>query len=141
MFVVLVGAVLVTVLLARDLARGKDVLFNLQIALWLWFTLLFANFAEAMAEGRGKAQAAALKRGRTETIARRLTRKGEESVPATSLRKGDRVIVEAGQAIPGDGTVIEGIASVDESAITGEAGPVIPGAGGDRSRDPRGERA
>ena len=82
------GAVLVTVLLVRDVARGKDVLFNLQIALWLWFTLLFANFAEAMAEGRGKAQAAALRRGRTETMARRLTKKGEESVPATSAAQG-----------------------------------------------------
>ena len=98
MFVVLVGAALVTVLLARDVGRGRDVLFNLQIALWLWFTLLFANFAEAMAEGRGKAQAAALKRGRTETTARRLTRKGEEPVPATALRKGDRVVVEAGRS-------------------------------------------
>jgi potassium-transporting ATPase ATP-binding subunit len=134
MFVVLVGAVLVTVLLVRDVARGKDLLFDLQIALWLWFTLLFANFAEAMAEGRGKAQAAALRRGRTETMARRLTRKGgEENVPATSLRKGDRVVVEAGQVIPADGTVVEGIASVDESAITGESAPVIRESGGDRS--------
>ena len=133
MFVVLVGAVLVTVLLARDLARGKDVLFDLQIALWLWFTLLFANFAEAMAEGRGKAQAAALRRGRTDTMARLQRKKGEESVPATALRKGDRVIVEADQVIPGDGTVVEGIASVDESAITGESAPVIRESGGDRS--------
>ena len=133
MFVVLIGAILVSLLLVRDVARGKDVLFNVQIALWLWFTLLFANFAEAMAEGRGKAQAAALRRGRTETMARRVTRKGEESVPATSLRKGDRVIVEAGQVIPGDGTVVEGIASVDESAITGESAPVIRESGGDRS--------
>ena len=133
MFVVLVGAVLVSVLLVRDVARGRDVLFDLQIALWLWFTLLFANFAEAMAEGRGKAQAAALRRGRTETTARLLTRKGEESVPATTLRKSDRVVVEAGQVIPGDGTVVEGIASVDESAITGESAPVIRESGGDRS--------
>ena len=133
MFVVLVGAAIVSVLLLRDVARGTEVLFNLQIALWLWFTLLFANFAEAMAEGRGKAQAAALRRGRTETTARRLTRKGEESVPATSLRKGDRVVVEAAQIIPGDGTVVEGIASVDESAITGESAPVIRESGGDRS--------
>jgi potassium-transporting ATPase ATP-binding subunit len=133
MLVVLVGAVLVTVLLVRDVARGKDVLFNLQIALWLWFTLVFANFAEAMAEGRGKAQAAALRRGRQDTMARRLTKKGEEQVPATSLRKGDRVVVEAGQVIPGDGTVVEGIASVDESAITGESAPVIRESGGDRS--------
>ncbi len=133
MFVVLVSAILVTVLLVRDIASGKDVLFDLQIALWLWFTLLFANFAEAMAEGRGKAQAAALKRGRTETMARRRTRKGEETVPATELRKGDRVVVQAGEVIPGDGTVVEGIASVDESAITGESAPVIREAGGDRS--------
>ena len=133
MFVVLAGAVLVTLLLVRDVIRGREVLFNLQIALWLWFTLLFANFAEAMAEGRGKAQAAALKRGRTETVARRLAKKGEESVSATSLRKGDRVVVEAGEVIPGDGTVIEGIASVDESAITGESAPVIRESGGDRS--------
>jgi K+-transporting ATPase ATPase B chain len=133
MFVVLVGAAIVSVLLVRDVVRGTAVLFNLQIALWLWFTLLFANFAEAMAEGRGKAQAAALRRGRTETTARRLSRKGEESVPATSLRKGDRVVVEAAEVIPGDGTVVEGIASVDESAITGESAPVIRESGGDRS--------
>jgi len=124
MFVVLVGAVLVSVLLVRDVGVSMKLFFvNLQIALWLWFTLLFANFAEAMAEGRGKAQAAALRRGRTETQARRLTRKGEERVPATSLRRGDRVVVEATQVIPGDGTVVEGIASVDESAITGESAP------------------
>jgi len=133
MFVVLAGAVLVSVLLVRDVARGNQVLFNVQIALWLWFTLLFANFAEAMAEGRGKAQAEALRKGKTEMTARRLTKKGEESVPATSLRKGDCVVVEAGQAIPGDGTVVEGIASVDESAITGESAPVIRESGGDRS--------
>jgi K+-transporting ATPase ATPase B chain len=133
MFVVLAGAVLVTALLVRDVARGSQVLFNVQIALWLWFTLLFANFAEAMAEGRGKAQAEALRKGKTEMTARRLTKKGEETVPATALRKGDRVVVEAGQAIPGDGTVVEGIASVDESAITGESAPVIRESGGDRS--------
>src|SRR6185295_14579444 len=133
MFVVYVGAILVTLLLVRDAVAGGELAFNLQIAVWLWFTLLFANFAEAMAEGRGKAQAAALKRGQTETTARRLTRRGEESVPATSLRKGDRVVVTAGEVIPGDGTVVEGIASVDESAITGESAPVIRESGGDRS--------
>ncbi|MGH9440849.1 MAG: potassium-transporting ATPase subunit KdpB [Thermoanaerobaculia bacterium] len=133
MFVVLVGSVLVTGLLVRDAARGIDVGFNLQIALWLWFTLLFANFAEAMAESRGKAQAEALRKGKTEMTARRLTKKGEETVPATALRKGDRVVVEVNQLIPGDGTVVEGIASVDESAITGESAPVIRESGGDRS--------
>ncbi len=133
MFVVYVGAILVTLLLVRDAVAGGELAFNLQIAVWLWFTLLFANFAEAMAEGRGKAQAAALKRGQTETTARRLTRRGEEGVPATSLRKGDRVVVQAGEVIPGDGTVVEGIASVDESAITGESAPVIRESGGDRS--------
>ena len=114
--------------------RAKDVLFDLQIALWLWFTLLFANFAEAMAEGRGKAQAETLAaRADRDDRPRRLTKKGEEAVPATALRKGDRVVVEAGQVIPGDGTVVEGIASVDESAITGESAPVIRESGGDRS--------
>ena len=133
MFVVYVGAILVTGLLVRDAVRGRELLFDLQIALWLWFTALFANFAEAMAEGRGKAQAAALRRGRTETMARLLKGTVEEAVPATSLRKGDRVVVETGGVIPGDGTVVEGIASVDESAITGESAPVIREAGGDRS--------
>jgi K+-transporting ATPase ATPase B chain len=123
----------VTLLLVRDVARGRQVLFNVQIAVWLWFTLLFANFAEAMAEGRGKAQAEALRKGKTEMTARRLGKKGEEVVAATELRKGDRVVVEAGQMIPGDGTVVEGIASVDESAITGESAPVIRESGGDRS--------
>src|SRR5262249_59536308 len=105
-----------------------------QVALWLWFTVLFANFAEAVAEGRGKAQAAALRRTRAEMIARRLVDgQSEERVPASQLHKGDRVVCEANDLIPGDGTVVEGIASVDESAITGESAPVIREAGGDRS--------
>ncbi len=107
--------------------------FNFQITLWLWFTLLFANFAEAMAEGRGKAQAEALRRMRTTTMARRLVNDDEERVPAGVLKKGDVVVCEASDVIPGDGEVIDGIASVDESAITGESAPVIRESGGDRS--------
>ena len=132
MFVVEVGAVVTTVLL---LFRGKESFgFNLQITLWLWFTVLFANFAEAMAEGRGKAQADTLRKARSETEARRLLPNGEaETVPSAKLRSGDVVVVVAGELIPGDGEVIEGVASVDESAITGESAPVIREAGGDRS--------
>jgi K+-transporting ATPase ATPase B chain len=111
----------------------SDSLFVGQITLWLWFTLVFANFAEALAEGRGKAQAATLRRARTDTIARRLVSGKEDRVPSSQLRKGDTVVVEAGDLIPSDGTIIEGIASVDESAITGESAPVIREAGGDRS--------
>src|SRR5579864_1773406 len=133
MFVVLVGAVVVTLLIGRGLAAGRAVGFDLQIALWLWFTLLFANFAEAMAEGRGKAQAETLRRGRTETIARRVVNGREEKIPASALKKADVVVCETGDVIPGDGEVIEGIASVDESAITGESAPVIRESGGDRS--------
>ena len=108
--------------------------FFLQIALWLWFTVLFANFAEAMAEGRGKAQAATLRKARTQTMAnRRLPNGVLEAVPAESLRKDDIFVVMAGEAIPADGEVIEGAATVDESAITGESAPVIREAGGDRS--------
>jgi K+-transporting ATPase ATPase B chain len=108
--------------------------FDLQITLWLWFTVLFANFAEAMAEGRGKAQADALRRAKSETTAHRITSEGKtEEVPSSQLRAGDTVRVVAGQMIPGDGEVIEGVASVDESAITGESAPVIREAGGDRS--------
>jgi len=131
MFVVEVGSVVTTLLLFRS---KSEFAFNLQITLWLWFTVLFANFAEAMAEGRGKAQAETLRKARSETMARRLLPDGgSEMVPSAKLKCGDEVLVEAGEFIPGDGEVIEGIASVDESAITGESAPVIREAGGDRS--------
>ena len=137
MFVVEVGAVLVTYLCLKDIATGgKDLLFNAQVSIWLWFTVLFANFAEAMAEGRGKAQADTLRKTREETIARRIsdgTPQVEHMVYASLLRKGDIVVVRANEVIPGDGEIIEGIASVDESAITGESAPVIRESGGDRS--------
>ncbi|MBK9968155.1 MAG: potassium-transporting ATPase subunit KdpB [Holophagales bacterium] len=134
MFVVEAGAVLATLALLGVGTRGSFS-FQLQVVLWLWATVLFANFAEAVAEGRGKAQADALRRTKTDSVARRLvgTDRREENVSASALRKGDLVVVEAGQLIPGDGTVVEGIASVDESAITGESAPVIREAGGDRS--------
>ncbi len=134
-FVVEVGALLITIFLGHDLVRrGAGISFTLQIALWLWFTVLFANFAEAMAEARGKAQADALRKTKTDTIARRLTG-GDcvETVPASKLRAGDIVVCAAGDIIPGDGEVIEGIATVDESVITGESAPVIRESGGDRS--------
>jgi K+-transporting ATPase ATPase B chain len=137
MFVVEVGSVLTTLLWMRDQvfhpAGAAPGWFTLSVTLWLWFTVIFANFAEAVAEGRGKAQADTLRRMRRETTARKLTDRGEEQVPASALRKGDRVVVEAGQVIPGDGEIVEGIASVDESAITGESAPVIRESGGDRS--------
>jgi potassium-transporting ATPase ATP-binding subunit len=135
MFVVEVGALLITIFLGHDIARGgMGVSFTLQIALWLWFTVLFANFAEAMAEARGKAQAEALRKTKTDTIAKRLTGGGSiEDVPASKLRVGDIVVCAAGDIIPGDGEVIEGIATVDESVITGESAPVIRESGGDRS--------
>ena len=141
MFVVEVGSVLTTLVLVRDLAHPAGATtplwFTAAVTLWLWFTVLFASFAEAVAEGRGKAQADTLRKMRKETTARRLTGKNggtkEEVVPSSSLRKGDRVVVEAGQLIPGDGEIVEGIASVDESAITGESAPVIRESGGDRS--------
>jgi len=129
MFVVEVGAAMTTVLAIRDAS-----FFGFQITLWLWFTVLFANFAEAMAEGRGKAQADTLRKTKTETTARRLVNGGRtETISATLLRSGDTVRVELGETIPGDGEVIDGIASVDESAITGESAPVIRESGGDRS--------
>ncbi len=137
MFVVEVGSVLTTVLWLRDSwapsRSAPPTWFTGQVTLWLWFTVIFANFAEALAEGRGKAQAAALRGLRRETMARRLVGGREESIAASMLRKGDMVVVEAGQVIPGDGEVIEGIASVDESAVTGESAPVIRESGGDRS--------
>jgi len=134
MFVVEVGSVITTIIFVSGLFRGaSDSLFVGQITLWLWFTLIFANFAEALAEGRGKAQAASLRRARTDTMARRLVGGKEERVPSSQLRKGDIVVIEAGDLIPSDGTITEGIASVDESAITGESAPVIREAGGDRS--------
>jgi K+-transporting ATPase ATPase B chain len=130
MFVTMVGAVLTT---AGILTSPTDKGFITQLAIWLWFTVLFANFAEAVAEGRGKAQAESLRKARKDTIARRLQNGKEEPVPAPQLQKGDLVVCEAGDTIPADGDVIEGIASVDESAITGESAPVIRESGGDRS--------
>ena len=136
MFVVGAGAALTTLLLVRDLVTGQtgNLAFNAQITLWLWFTVLFANFAEAMAEGRGKAQADSLRKTRVQMVARRLAAHGgEDRVPASQLKKGDLVVCQTGDLIPGDGEVVEGIASVDESAITGESAPVIRESGGDRS--------
>ena len=135
MFVVEVGSVITTVLLVRDATRHVPGFgFDLQITLWLWFTVLFANFAEAMAEGRGKAQAETLRKAKSEAMANRLLPNGKtEKVCGSDLRAGDLVVVSAGELIPGDGDVIEGVASVDESAITGESAPVIREAGGDRS--------
>ena len=135
MFVVEVGSVLTTALLIENAIHHRaGFAFNLQITLWLWFTVLFANFAEAMAEGRGKAQADTLRKAKGETIARRYRADGSfEEVIGGSLRAGDVIYVEAGHYIAGDGEVIEGVASVDESAITGESAPVIREAGGDRS--------
>jgi K+-transporting ATPase ATPase B chain len=135
MFVVEVVSTLTTVLLIRDALTGVPHLgFAVQINIWLWFTVLFANFAEAVAEGRGKAQAASLRRARTEVMARReIGVNKTEMVPGTSLRQGDVVIVVAGDLIPSDGEIIEGVASVNEAAITGESAPVIREAGGDRS--------
>src|SRR5579859_298560 len=135
MFVVEIGALVTTVDLIHGVTtHAPGFAFSLQITLWLWFTVLFANFAEAMAEGRGKAQAETLRKARSETLARRLTHAGaEEKVPGSKLKSGDIVLVSAGEMIPGDGEIIEGIASVDESAITGESAPVIRECGGDRS--------
>ncbi len=134
MFVVEVGAAFTLAVALRDWAiRAPGLDFTVQIALWLWFTVLFANFAEAMAEGRGKAQADTLRKTKTDTIAKRYKNGGTEDVPANRLRQNDIVLCSSGNIIPGDGEVIEGIASVDESAITGESAPVIRESGGDRS--------
>lgn len=134
-FVVEVGAAITTILLVRDFMTGAaDAGFNFQIALWLWFTVLFANFAEAMAEARGKAQADTLRKTKSDSMAKRLLANGKtERVTASQLRAGDQVICEAGDIIPGDGEVVDGIATVDESVITGESAPVIRESGGDRS--------
>ena len=135
MFVVEIGAVLTTYT-----AITSSSIFNWTIVVWLWLTVVFANLAEAVAEGRGKAQAETLRKTKRETVARRLlnwqadrTDQREEQVPGTQLRLGDYVVVEAGETIPGDGDVVDGVASVDESAITGESAPVIRESGGDRS--------
>src|SRR6202521_3484318 len=134
-FVVEVGAALVLLFLIRDIATGAGKIgFELQIDLWLWFTVLFATFAEAMAEARGKAQAESMRKTRTDTIANRLAEGGRiEKVSSSKLRAGDVVVCSAGEVIPGDGEVIDGIATVDESVITGESAPVIRESGGDRS--------
>jgi len=132
-FIVGIGALMTTVVVFIDIFNSQFSNFNFQITLWLWFTVLFANFAEAVAEGRGKAQADSLRKNRTLTKAHKMVHNKEELVLATDLRKGDIVICSAGDIIPADGDVIEGIASVDESAITGESAPVIRESGGDRS--------
>src|ERR1700730_13089913 len=138
MFVVEVGSVVTTALLFRE---KQSFAFNLRITLWLWFTVLFANFAEAMAEGRGKAQADTLRKARSETVAKRLLANGTiETVPSAKLRSGDVVVVTASELVPGDGEVIEGVASVDACAITGGPAPRIRGGGGRRVAVTRGRR-
>ncbi len=134
MFVVEIGSAITTYYWIKELVTHTgSPLFTGQVSLWLWFTVLFANFAEAIAEGRGKAQADTLRQAKTESVARKLVDGREVSVPGVQLRKGDHVVCETGDIIPGDGEVVEGIASVDESAITGESAPVIRESGGDRS--------
>src|SRR5262249_47658589 len=146
MFVVYVGSILTSALFLQALfGKGEaPAAFIFWVSLWLWFTVLFANFAEAMAEGRGKAQAEALRRTRQDVQARKLARPERDApiavVSGSALRKGDVVLVEAGEVIPVDGEVIEGVASVDESAITGESAPVIRESGGDRGAAPGGAR-
>ena len=133
MFVTWVGAAMTSMISIVEFIQGAFSGFEFQIALWLWFTVLFANFAEAIAEGQGKAMAESLRRTRVEVNARLFKNGRESKIPASALKKGDRVVCEAGDIIPADGEVIEGIASVDESAITGESAPVIRESGGDRS--------
>ena len=134
MFIVYIGAILTTGLMLRDmLIHSGSVFFALQINIWLWFTVLFANFAEAIAEGRGKAQAQALKSTRSQTKAKKIVNGEFQVVNATELRKGDLLLIEAGDVIPSDGEVVEGMATVDESAVTGESAPVIRESGGDKS--------
>jgi len=140
MFVVFVGAILTTITIVREFILGKIDGFNIQVTIWLWLTIIFANFAEALAEGRGKAQAESLRKMRTKTMARRLVDGLEEHIVSAALKIGDIVLCEGGDIIPGDGEVIEGIASVDESAITGESAPVIRESGGDRSAVTSGTR-
>src|SRR5258708_1136738 len=135
MFVVEVGSMITTVLLVRDsMGHRPGFGFDLQITLWLWFTVLFANFAEAMAEGRGKAQAETLRKAKSETVANRLLPPAApEKKSGSEPRAGGHVVCCAGELIPGDGEIVDGVASVDESAITGESAPVIRESGGDRS--------
>jgi len=133
MFIVGLGAVMTTLIVFLELTNHVFSWFNFQIALWLWFTVLFSNFSEALAEGKGKARAESLRKNRTQTIARKLKDNRELKIYATELKKGDLVVCESGDIIPADGEVIEGVASVDESAITGESAPVIRESGGDRS--------
>ena len=133
MFIVYIGAIVTTWFAGRDIVNSQIAFFTLQIMLWLWFTVLFANFAEAVAEGRGKAQANALRSTRSQTKAKKMAGNSTKLVDADGLRKGDVVLVEAGDFIPGDGEIIEGMASVDESAVTGESAPVIRESGGDKS--------
>src|SRR6202790_2328751 len=134
MFVVEIVSAATTILFVRDLVAGSGAAFSGQISLWLWFTVLFANFAEAVAEGRGKAQADTLRKTRSETVAH--VRQPDGSMvdkPSSALAVGDEVVCSPGDLIPGDGDVIDGIAAIDESAITGESAPVIRESGGDRS--------
>ena len=134
MFVVEIGAVITTLITIYNIFAGKPFGFNLQISIWLWFTVIFANFAEALAEGKGKAQAESLKQARRDVIAKKLLPNGEiEPTDALDLRKGDIVVASDNHVIPSDGEIIEGVALVDESAITGESAPVIRESGGDRS--------